>query len=111
MTSMWPYDPATEGAPPDLGVHRMPAHGWVISKWSRLGVAVRDRRRERGMTQAELAQAAGVSRGWLVRFERGLDNAEAGTVFRVLQTLDLELVVRPHVPTDEEDLLSEALGD
>lgn len=96
-------DEVPEVSDPDLS-------GWVIAKWALLGPAVRDRRRDRRLTQADLAELAGVSRGWLVRFEHGLDNAEPSTVFRVLRALDLDLVLRPHATTEEEDLLNEALG-
>jgi HTH-type transcriptional regulator / antitoxin HipB len=111
MTFMRSEEFAADAVRPEATRPGTDPQGWVISKWSRLGVAVRDQRREHGMTQAELARLAGVSRGWLVRFESGLDNADAATVLRVLQVLDLDLVLRPHRSTDDEDLLSEVLGD
>lgn len=57
-----------------------------------LGNVVRDRRRDRGMTQSELAAAVGMSRQWIVRFENG--NAGTATVEHVLrltEALELDL--------------------
>jgi HTH-type transcriptional regulator/antitoxin HipB len=84
---------------------------WTITHWQRLGLAVRAARRAQKMTQANLAERAGVSRGWLVRFEHGLPNAEPRTVLRVLHALGLELALRPRTPTEEEALLEEVLGE
>ena len=84
---------------------------YVLNTWARLGPAIRDRRRELGMTQADLARAAGVSRGWLVGLEGGLENAEAARVMAVLRVLGLELLLRPREPRDDEDLLREVLGE
>jgi transcriptional regulator with XRE-family HTH domain len=61
----------------------------------RLGGAVRRLRRDRGLTQAELAQQAGVSRQWIVTVEQGrTDGIELGRLLRVLDTLDASLMVR-----------------
>jgi HTH-type transcriptional regulator/antitoxin HipB len=72
-------------------------------------------RREAGLRQVDLAQRAGVSRGWLVRLEAGHATADLPTVFKVLRVLDLELVVRPTRRTEAEAAaeraLAELLGD
>ena len=49
-----------------------------------LGVLLRDQRRRRGLTQAELAARAEVSRQWLSGLERGREGAELGRVLRTL---------------------------
>lgn len=82
---------------------------WTIMKWTQLGNAVREERRARNMTQQQLADRAGVSRGWLVRFEKGLHNAEPESVFRVLRALDLTLTMKSHHRTEEEFFLDEVL--
>lgn len=84
---------------------------YLLNTWTRLGPAVRDRRRRLDLTQAELAEAAGVSRGWLVRLEGGLDNAEPALVLAVLRVLGLGLVLRTHEPDEDEDLLEDVLGE
>lgn len=60
-----------------------------------LGRAVRERRRELGLTQAELARRCGFSRQWLVAVEGGKGSAEVGRVLRVLQTLGLRVALEP----------------
>ncbi|MDT0203722.1 helix-turn-helix domain-containing protein [Nocardioides sp. AE5] len=84
---------------------------YPLNTWSRLGPAVRDRRRAAGLTQAELADRAGVSRAWVIRLERGLDNAEPARVLAVLRILGLDLVLREHQVSEDEDLLREVLGE
>ena len=56
-----------------------------------LGAAVRGRRRDLGMTQAELALQAGVSRKWVYEFEAGKPTAELRLILRVLDALELVL--------------------
>src|SRR5262245_58626590 len=60
-----------------------------------LGLYVRDRRRRLGMTQANLAVSAQVSRRWLSDLEAGKPTAEVGLVFKVLHALDLALDASP----------------
>ena len=55
------------------------------------GGVVRTERKNRGLTQAQLAAAGGVSRAWLARFETGHPAASLEQTFRVLRALDLDL--------------------
>jgi HTH-type transcriptional regulator / antitoxin HipB len=65
----------------------------------RLGSAIRRLRTDRGLTQAELAQQAGVSRTWLIDVEKGdKPSVEIGLVMRVLDTLGASLMVRDDSP-------------
>lgn len=59
-----------------------------------LAAVARGRRRSLGLSQEELARRTGVSRQWLVMFERGKRTAELGLTIRLLDTLGLELDVR-----------------
>lgn len=52
---------------------------------------VRGRRLELGLSQAQLARRAGVSRKWVYEFEAGKPAAELGHVLRVLEALGLRL--------------------
>lgn len=74
-----------------------------------LALFVRDRRRDLGMTQADLAAAAEVSRRWLSALEAGKPTAEIGLVLRTLHALGLVLVAQPAGPGPEgidlDDLL------
>jgi len=56
-----------------------------------VAAAVRGRRQDLGLSQAELAQRAGVSRKWVYEFEGGKSTAELGLVLRVLEELELGL--------------------
>jgi HTH-type transcriptional regulator / antitoxin HipB len=56
-----------------------------------LAAAVRGRRRDLRLTQAELAKRAGVSRKWVYEFEAGKPTAELQLILRVLDVLGLTL--------------------
>lgn len=88
---------------------------YVVRDWARIGAVTRTQRRRAGLTQAALAERAGVSRGWLVRLEAGHPTAATGAVFKVLRALDFELVARPVYRSpediDAERKLAELLGD
>jgi HTH-type transcriptional regulator / antitoxin HipB len=58
-----------------------------------LAAVVRGRRRDLGLSQAELAARAGVSRKWIYQFEAGKPTAELGLILRVLDALGLVLDV------------------
>ena len=58
-----------------------------------LAAAVRGRRRDLRLSQAELATRAGVSRKWIYQFEGGKPAAELRLILRVLDALDLALDV------------------
>ncbi|HHU38528.1 MAG TPA: helix-turn-helix transcriptional regulator [Propionibacterium sp.] len=70
-----------------------------------VGRAVQHARARLGLTQAEAAQKAGVSRRWLIELERGHGNAQLGKVLATLHALGLTLQVVPHeVPTGRSEL-------
>lgn len=73
--------------------------------------AVRGRRLDRGLNQAELARRVGVSRKWISEFETGKPTAEFGLVIRVLEELGLILRIEDEVSTPQsvslDDLLEE----
>jgi HTH-type transcriptional regulator / antitoxin HipB len=53
--------------------------------------AVRGRRGDLGLSQADLAVRAGVSRKWIYEFEAGKPNAELGLILRVMDALGIQL--------------------
>ena len=63
-----------------------------------LGQEVRRARRERGLTQADLAEKALVSRRWLGQLERGHLGAEVGKIMRVVRALELAVTLEPAPP-------------
>jgi HTH-type transcriptional regulator/antitoxin HipB len=60
-----------------------------------LAAAVRGRRKDLGMNQADLAERAGVSRKWIYEFEAGKPTAEFGLLLRVLDALRFDLELTP----------------
>ena len=70
--------------------------GRRIQTPQRLGAALRDARREAGLTQVQLAAKAGVSRAWLIEIEAGAsERAELGKVLATVRALDLCLELSP----------------
>jgi HTH-type transcriptional regulator / antitoxin HipB len=59
-----------------------------------LAVATRGRRLDLGLSQAELAARASVSRQWISEFEAGKPTAELGLALRLIHALGLGLDVR-----------------
>ena len=81
-----------------------------------LAALARGRRRELGLSQAELAARARVSRQWVSAFESAKATAEVGLVIRLLDALDLRLTVSDSgapgpapgpVPVDLDALIDE----
>ena len=58
-----------------------------------LGATIRDRRKELGLDQAELASSIGVSREWLLRVEGGKSGASISLILKTLRALDLQMSV------------------
>ncbi|MDC0741570.1 helix-turn-helix transcriptional regulator [Polyangium sp. rjm3] len=54
-----------------------------------MGARVRELRLHRGMTQAELAEASGLSRGYLSSIERARVNATMIPIYRIAAALDV----------------------
>ena len=66
----------------------------IIRTPSDLGAVIRDRRRQLGLGQAELAQRIGVIRQWIVGVERGRARAELGLVLRTLDELGIPFATK-----------------
>lgn len=71
--------------------------GATIRAVGELGRAIRRRRKTLGLTQAGVAQVAGVGNRFVSELERGKATAEFGKVLRVVSVLglDLHVVCRP----------------
>lgn len=65
-----------------------------------LGAAVQDARRAADLSQARLAEQAGVSRPYLANVEGGRSTRLLDLIFDLLRILDLEVVVRPRGSND-----------
>jgi y4mF family transcriptional regulator len=75
-----------------------------ISTAEELGRYLRERRRGLGLTQAQLAEQAGVSRRWLSDLEAGKERAEVGLVMQTLHTLSTVIDLQPEESTGEINL-------
>nr|WP_301218197.1 helix-turn-helix transcriptional regulator [Agreia sp. PsM10] len=64
------------------------------------GAIARQRRQDLGLSQAEIATRAGVTRQWLVRFERGNSEVSLSKVFSVLTELALLVTAEPVESSD-----------
>jgi len=60
-----------------------------------LSSLVRGRRQALGLSQAELASRANVSRQWVSAFESGRPGSELRLILRLLEALELRLSVNP----------------
>ena len=65
----------------------------IVSRRS-LGRALRDARREQGISQVELAERIGIAQPTISAVERGVSNLQFDTLLRLLAALDLELACR-----------------
>jgi transcriptional regulator with XRE-family HTH domain len=70
-----------------------PPFAWIAT-------TVRDLRIERGMTQADLARAAGTDRSYISRLERGKHPPTVAGLCRVLAVFDHEIEIMPKEPSD-----------
>ena len=74
-----------------------------ITNRSRLGRAVKQIRKQGKLTQAQVAEAAGVSRLCLRDIETGNRSVGSTNVIKVLRALDHEIVIRPRRSALAED--------
>lgn len=60
-----------------------------------LGILIRKRRKEGGLTLTDAAELFGVSRRLLIELEQGRREAALSTVLKILGALGLDVYVRP----------------
>lgn len=63
----------------------------IVKSAREVGLALRDRRKRTGLSQAELARKIGTTRQWVSNIERGADTADLGLVLRAAGALGLTL--------------------
>lgn len=76
-----------------------------------LGAMIRRARRQRGWTQDDLANRAGISRRTLVALEGGNPRGEIGIALRVIAALDRNVTINEIMATDDDDLLGHVTGE
>lgn len=78
-----------------IPIRKMNQEATQLTDPTELGAVVRARRKAVGLTQGELADAAGTSLRLVSEVERGKANARLESVLKLLAELGLELFVRP----------------
>ena len=58
-----------------------------------LGTAIRDYRKATGLTQAKLAEMAGIQRSYLSELEAGKETEQLKRVFRILRMLGVRMTL------------------
>jgi y4mF family transcriptional regulator len=76
-----------------------------------LAAVIRSLRREKGWTQAALAQAAGVGREWIIHLEKARPGVELGLVMATLKALGVRLRIEPPSPVESDIDLSQILDE
>jgi transcriptional regulator with XRE-family HTH domain len=72
----------------------------VVNSALALGSVLRDRRRERGLSQKQLAERTGITQPTISNVERGASRTSIDTVLRLAAKLDLELLIGPRPEID-----------
>ena len=77
-----------------------------------VAIAVRTARNQQGLTQAQLAQRAGVGRDWLIRLEQGNPRLELSKVLDTFAALSLSLAVSEiPSPAPDSDPFAQVFGE
>lgn len=66
----------------------------LVRNTKELGLLIRDYRRRRNLTQADLAHQTGVSRKWIIDLEAGKRTTDLSLVLQTLNVLGIELDAR-----------------
>jgi len=74
---------------------------WAVHNPSDLGRAIAGLRAERGLTQADLASQAGMSRVYLARLESGADQLVLERALRALRRMGATVTVTAGSPRDD----------
>src|SRR5260370_22540517 len=61
----------------------------ILRNAEHLGMTIRLKRKEKGLSQNRLAELLGVERKWVLRLEAGNPKAELGLVLKTLNALNL----------------------
>jgi len=82
-----------------------------IDAISDLRQTLRNIRKDKALSQSDLAQTAGVSRKWIVELENGSRSVRLDTLLLLLNALDVRLAIEPNSPRsiDLDELLDETL--
>jgi HTH-type transcriptional regulator/antitoxin HipB len=91
-------------------LQRICLYGWesrimeLVRSPRQLGNALRRFRRERLLTQIQLAKRTGLRQGTISQVENGLETVKLNTVMDLLRALDLEIVLQPRTKGSQKDI-------
>lgn len=74
-----------------------------LNRPAEVGAALAALRRSLGLTQAEVAERASVTRKWISEMENGKATAQVGVLCRVLSALEARLEIT-HMPSQRRSL-------
>jgi len=69
----------------------------ILRSAEQLGMIIRLKRQEKGLSQAALAKLLGVERKWVLRLEAGNPRAELGSVLKALDALGIWASLSTHL--------------
>jgi HTH-type transcriptional regulator/antitoxin HipB len=76
---------------------------YLINTPAQLSVALKSRRKTRGLTQQQVAGSIGLLPKTISAFENGPDKSTLESLFKLLAALDLELIIRPKDELTSDD--------
>jgi HTH-type transcriptional regulator/antitoxin HipB len=80
----------------------------ILRNAEQLGMTIRLKRKEKGLSQHSLAELLGVERKWVLRLEAGNPKAEFGLVLKTLDVLGLWAHLSDEDPPSRKDRHSPA---
>ncbi len=82
------------------------------------GELLRERRRELGLSQAEVAAKVGASRQWIIELEKGKERAELGLAFKLAEVLGVQFKAQKRTPpkaivltADQQNVMQQTMRD
>ena len=79
-----------------------PMKDTTLRSAEQLGMTIRLKRKEKGLSQNRLAELLGVERKWVLRLEAGNPKAELGLVLKTLNALSLRASLSDDRPLSRE---------
>jgi len=65
----------------------------ILHNAEQLGAAIRLKRKEKKLTQSQLAKLLGAERKWVLNLESGNSKAEIGLILRAIEVLGLRVIL------------------
>lgn len=69
-----------------------------------LGLLIQRGRKDRGLSQTELAGLAGLRQEMISKIESGQPGSRLSSIYQVLAALDLEMTIQPRTKTTAADI-------